>query len=352
MAGPVPGAQAIQTALQCPKCAGQCRYSAEAKGLHCDSCGDVRSLDAPDDHLARTEFGYDPDVPAEEPKSRPDLMEHGCQTCGGHVIFTGPALSERCPYCDGPVVLAQPDMGFDTMALIPFRVTLERAEANARDWVRARIAAPSDLLSHVEDGHFSGLYAPFWTFDSKEALHYWAKYTTGSGDNRRTHSIGGAMTIDFDDLLVPASTHVTPLIRDGILHEFYPDRLRPYRAGYLAGFAAERHHQTVAEGLEANKSDKRLLIRNRIKAHINKRGVHDIRYRTDTTGIHYRRILLPVWILHYVYDGKAQKVVVSGIDGRTFGERPLSKLKLMAYAAALSALVIGVGLAWGAGGLL
>ncbi|MFN3209574.1 MAG: hypothetical protein ACE369_11355 [Roseovarius sp.] len=352
MAGPVPGAVAIQRALQCPDCAGQCRYGPGAEGLVCDSCGAVRRLETPDDHLARTEFGYDPDQPAEEPQSRPDQMEHGCETCGGRVIFTGPALSERCPYCDGPVVLAEPARGFDTMALIPFRVAQDDARDRMRDWVKARIAAPSDLWAHVEAGHVSGLYAPFWTFDSKEALQYWAKYVTGSGKHRRTHSTSGSMTIEFDDLLVPASGHVTPLIRDGILHDFYPLRLRPYRAAYLAGFAAERHHQTVAEGLEANAGDKRLLIRNRIKRHIDKRGVHDITYRTDTTGIHYRRILLPVWILHYVYDGKARKVVVSGIDGRTFGERPLSRLKLMGYAAALSALVIGFGLAWGAAGLL
>ncbi|KRS14252.1 hypothetical protein XM53_00485 [Roseovarius atlanticus] len=352
MAGPVPGAQAVQAALRCPNCAGQCRYSPEAEGLACDSCGAVQRLETPDDHLARTEYGYDPDLPAEEPQSRPDLMEHGCEACGGRVIFTGPALSERCPYCDGPVVLADPDKGFDTMALIPFRVTLETAKARAQDWVRARIAAPSDLWAQVEDGHFSGLYAPFWTFDSKEALEYWAKYVTGSGKHRRTRSTSGSMKIHFDDLLVPASPHVTPLIRDGILHDFYPLRLRPYRAAYLAGFAAERHHQTVAEGLEANASDKRLLIRNRIKKHIDKRGVHDITYRTDTTGIHYRRILLPVWILHYAYDGTPKKIVVSGIDGRTFGERPLSRLKVMAYAAALSAVVIAFGLAWGAGGLL
>lgn len=352
MAGPVPGAEAVQRALQCPECGGQCRFSPGHYGLRCDSCGSVRHLGTPDDDLAREEFGYDPDRPEEEPQSRPDLMEHGCEACGGRVIFTGPTLSERCPYCDGPVVLADPDKGYDTMALIPFRVTMNVAQENARDWVRARLAAPGDLWARVEDGHFSGLYAPFWTFDSCEAVQYWAKYTTGSGKNRRTRPTSGSLTINFDDLLVPASPHVTPLIRDGILHEFYPERLRPYRPAYLAGFAAERHHQTVAQGLEANAADKRLLIRNRIKRHINKQGVHDIRYRTDTSGIHYRRILLPVWILHYVYDGAPKKIVVSGIDGRTFGERPLSTLKLLAYSAALSALVIGFGLVWGASGFL
>jgi hypothetical protein len=198
----------------------------------------------------------------------------------------------------------------------------------------------------------AGLYAPFWTFDSREAIRYWAKYRTGAGDNRQTHNTSGSMSITFDDLLMPASPHVTPLIRDGILHDFRPRDLRPYRAGYLAGFAAERHHQSVAQGLHANEPDKKLLIRNRIKRHINKSGVHDIRYQTDTTGIHYRRILLPVWILHYRYGDAQMKVVVSGIDGRTYGERPFSRWKVAVYSAALSGAALILGWAWGAAGWL
>lgn len=352
MASPVPGAMAIQRALQCTACAGQCRFDPAQGALLCQSCGTPRSLETDDDHRAAEEFGYDPDVPAQEPRTRPELMEHACEACGGQVTFTGPALSERCPYCDGPVVLADPGTGYDTMALIAFRVPQEAGRKNVRDWVRRRLAAPNDLAEHVTQGRVAGLYAPFWTFDSREAVQYWAKYTTGSGKKRRTRSTQGNLSLTFDDLLVPASAHVTPLIRDGILHEFDPGRLRPYRAGYLAGFAAEQHHQTVAEGLEANRRDKDLLIRNRIKRHINRNGVHSIRYRTDTTGIHYRRILLPVWILHYTYKEAPHKIVVSGIDGRTFGERPFSRWKLAGYAAAISAAVIGFGLLWGAAGLL
>jgi hypothetical protein len=141
----------------------------------------------------------------------------------------------------------------------------------------------------------------------------------------RVRHIKGAMRTRFDDLLVPASPHVTALIRDGILHDFRPGDLRAFRAGYLAGFAAERHHQTVAEGLRANEEDKALLIRNRIKAHAGRQDLYDIGYRTDTTGIHYRRILLPVWILHYTHVDRPYRVVVSGIDGRSFGERPFSR---------------------------
>ncbi|MEO0781469.1 MAG: primosomal protein N' (replication factor Y) - superfamily II helicase, partial [Pseudomonadota bacterium] len=80
--------------------------------------------------------------------------------------------------------------------------------------------------------------------------------------------------------------------------------------------------------------------------------VHSIRYRTDTSGIHYRRVLLPVWMLHYTYRDKPYKIVVSGINGRTYGERPFSSWKLAGYSALLSAAFIGFGLVWGAAGWL
>jgi hypothetical protein len=199
----------------------------------------------------------------------------------------------------------------------------------------------------------AGLYAPFWTFDSDEAITYWARYNVRSGKNTRVRHVKGSLRTRFDDLLVPASPHVTALIRDGILHDFRPADLRAFRAGYLAGFAAERHHQTVAEGLRANEDDKALLIRNRIKAHEGRQDLYDIGYRTDTTGIHYRRILLPVWILHYSHRGSAlprrrlrhrradlRRTAVLGAEARALS------------GAITAAAIAGVGLVWGAAGFL
>jgi len=343
---------ATQIPLLCPNCGGQRRFAPEQTALVCSSCGEPEALARPEDHDAAREFAYTQDTPETEPADVPDIRTHHCNTCGGEVIFTGAALSDNCPYCDGAVVLGGRDPSYRTMALIPFRETEDTAWRQARNWVANRHAAPNDLGTAVDQGRMAGLYAPFWTFDSREAVQYWARITTGSGKNRRTRSIKGSMSIQFDDLLVPASPHVTPLIRDGILHRFDPRDLLPYEEAYLAGFAAERHHQSVAEGLKANEDDKDLLIRNRIRQHINRSGVKNIGYRTDTSGIHYRRILLPVWILHYEYGGKPYKIVVSGLTGRCFGERPFSTVKLLAYSAAITAATLLFGMAWGAAGLL
>ena len=116
-------------------------------------------------------------------------------------------------------------------------------------------------------------------------------------------------------------------------------------------FAAERHHQSVREGLAHNEADKALLLRNRIKKHSGKSRIYDVSYLTDTTGIKYRRILLPVWILHYRYNDTPMKVVTCGLHGRTFGERPFSTSKLLALAALVASAMTAFGFAWGALGL-
>ena len=345
-------APVAQTELQCASCAGQCVYDPAVQALSCGSCGTAYGLETADDAAAADEFPFDPEAPGDEAPVQMDATVHRCETCGGAVTFVAGSLSTRCSYCDGPVVIERGDTGYEAMALVPYRVPEKDAQEAAQAWVRGRLAAPGDLAGIVAQARVAGIYVPFWTFDSHEAIQYWARYKVRRNKRTIIRHTQGAFDMTFDDLLVPASPHVTPLIRDGILHDFDPARLRPYRAGYLAGFAAEHHHQTVAQGLEANASDKALLIRNRIKRHVNKSGVHGIRYQTDTTGIHYRRILLPVWILHYTYEGRAKKVVVCGINGRAFGERPFSTWKLAAYAAVMSGVAVGLGLFWGAFGFL
>ncbi len=262
---------AIQDDLQCTNCGGQCVYSPKAKALECTSCGTQRKIAGdPFGAAAREaarEFAYDP-TQQDEPDLKHRTYVHHCMTCGGDVVFTGAALSDRCAYCDSPVVLATSDKAYASTAMIPFSVDQTTATQNARDWAQKRLAAPDDLGDVVDKARIVGIYVPFWTFDTQEAIKYTAKYRVKSGKITYTRSTSGAFHMKFDDLLVPASSHVTPLIRDGILHDFDPERLRPYTPGYLAGFGAERHHQTVDEGLNAFERDKDILIRNRILFHL------------------------------------------------------------------------------------
>lgn len=338
----------VQKDLLCASCGGQCQFDPSKGALKCDSCGTAHHIEVDPNADPSREFHYDPDLPHTEQTVWNRVTTHQCETCGGSVTFAGPTLSERCSYCDGAVVLKENETSYEALGLIPFRKVEGEHVSAARTWVQKRIAAPSDLSQTVAKGRIVGLYAPFWTFDSKEAVDYLLRYRVRRGENWVYKSTSGDMKITFDDLLMPASPHVTPLIRDGILHDFAPEALRAYDPAYLAGFGAEQHHQSVTEGLEANEPDKDLLIRNQIKKHSRKQNITSISYKTHTSGIHYRRILLPVWICHYEYAGKPYKIVTSGIDGRTFGERPYSAAKLLKISALATAAIMIFGWLWGA----
>jgi hypothetical protein len=169
-----------------------------------------------DDYKAAEKLGYNPNLTGEDLPDLSKTRAHYFNTCGGDILFTGPALSESCPYCDGPVVLGTQDTGYETMALIPFEIDAMYAQHQTQDWVKRRIAAPNDLEDIVAKARVAGLYAPFWTFNSEEAGEFWAQYTVGSSSNRRTKTTKCKMRISFDDLLMPPSPDMPPFIRDGI----------------------------------------------------------------------------------------------------------------------------------------
>lgn len=320
---------AVQAALQCPFCAGQRRFSPETGRLVCESCGKDSEIEDDGALEARREQAYDPnDLDGEIPEVD---RAHRCESCGGEVVFVGRAVSERCPYCNGPIVLHGGHARFMPSGLIPFAVAQTQAEANIRHWLRSRWAAPGDLRGAVSDGRVAGVYAPFWTFDASHAINYWAKKRVGFDDDAKWVDVTGATTLAVDDAVIAASDHVTPAIRDGIMHGFSPDKLRSYLPAYLAGFAGELHQGRVSEGLERYRRDIEVKVHRRIRRDIGTPRVSDIRYLAELSGIRFRRILLPLWIWHFTYRGEPMRIVVSGIDGKTFGQRPYSRQKLLAY---------------------
>ena len=278
------GLRAEQDEIRCPSCGGQGTYRPEAAALVCRSCGNARDLSCPDrDEAARAETAHDPARNDDIPEGRGADLRRRASACL-HRLRRPDRLCRPRHVGELPLLRRRRRAGPRGSRLrdhgpraFPHRRDGGADEGAGRGSPR-RLAAPRDLARAAADGRLAGLYAPFWTFDSEEAIEYWARYKVRSGKRTRIRTVRGRMRTRFNDLLVPASPHVTALIRDGILHDFKtlgPARLPP--PGYLAGFAAERHHQTVAEGLRANEDDKALLIRNRIKKHEGRPNLFDYR---------------------------------------------------------------------------
>ena len=132
---------AAQSDLQCVNCGSQCVYDPAQQALVCSSCASRFGLETANDEAAAEEFPYDPEASEADMPEVAEARVHHCQTCGGDVVFVGQTLSERCAYCDGPVVLSSSDTAYRTKALIPFRVPDRDAQVAAQNWVAARWAA-------------------------------------------------------------------------------------------------------------------------------------------------------------------------------------------------------------------
>ena len=273
-----------------------------------------------------------------------------CPGCGGQVVFFGHVISTDCPWCGGPAVALEAERAYPTMALVPFAVDRATALRLARGWLRSRIARPRGLMETAESGWIVGLYAPFWTFETREGVN-WVAQAGGPDRPGRAVSrdlVRGTLEMTCGDMLVPASGHVTGEMRDALVAGFRPGLLRVFRAGYVAGFAAERHHRTVAEGLEDSRADRDLLIRKALRDRIVPPHLANLSHRAEVRSARYRRTLLPIWLLHYRYGDAVYRVMVSGIDGRTFGERPYSRGMIFGASAALTVLAMALGWSLGA----
>ncbi|WP_417728002.1 hypothetical protein [Roseovarius sp.] len=341
------GFDAVQAALRCASCGGQQGFDPRTQSLRCESCGQLTEIVADPDLDAQREQAFDPGAPEDEP---PEIEHaHRCETCGGEVVFMGQAISEQCPYCDGSVVLFGGHAHYTPSGLIPMGNTrAEAVEAIVR-WVRGLWSAPSRLPKAVTEGHMAAVYAPFWTFDASKDVNYTVQKRTGQGKSARWIRVSGQVTMVLDDAVIGASDHVTPDIRDGIMHGFYPQWLKPYQPEYLAGYAADLHGRRVSDGLDKLRRDIEVQIRRRIRADAGGGRIRNITWTGHLSEIRFRRVLLPLWILHYHYAGKPYRIVVSGIDGRCFGERPFSMAKLFGWALLAAGGLFSAGMIIGAG---
>ena len=68
---------------------------------------------------------------------------------------------------------------------------------------------------------------------------------------------------------------------------------------------------------------------------------------TDVRDVHFKHVLLPVWLAAYKFRGQTYRFVVNGRTGRVQGERPWSAVKILiaVVLGLILATAIGYGLA-------
>ena len=158
-----------------------------------------------------------------------------------------------------------------------------------------------------------GIYYPHWTFDSQtdsiytgeRGTHYTetvrgtdseGKETTETVTKTRWTNARGSVSRFFDDVLVAASTTLKAKLTSK-LNDWTFSKMVSYDDKYLQGFKAESYSIDLEEGFEVAKVEINSVIRSDIKRDIGGDEQRINRVDTSYTGITFKYILLPIWVI-------------------------------------------------------
>lgn len=345
--GESPPAMGESRVFPCLGCGADLTFSIGDQQLKCPHCGHVKTIET-DPEAAVTEQDFEAtlkrlvELRAKGGEASAEFREVRCDACAATVRFTGTITSSACAYCGVPLQLANVHDATDRIpvdAVLPFAVDHEKAHDNLHAWVKSRWFAPNDFRRRGVDGKFSGVYLPFWTFDSFTSNRWSgmrgdAYYVTvGSGKNRRRvrrirwTSVSGSFQRFFDDVLVIAGTGL-PDSRIEALEPWPLEDCASFRAEMLAGFLARTYDVPLEEGFVRGKQ----IMDDELRADVCRRIGGDEQKITSLHTRHeavtYKHLLLPVWMLAYRFRNKSFQVVVNAVTGEVQGDRPWSWIKI------------------------
>ena len=351
----------------CPACGGEANWSAAKQKLVCPFCGteSPAKLDAAggiaEHDLVAALRGIGDDRRGWQSARR----QVKCQSCNAISVLDPARQAQNCDFCGSAQIVPYDEAkaAFRPESVLPFRVSESAARDGIRAWYGRLWLAPNRLKRSALTDTVHGVYLPYWTFDAQvdatwtaEAGHYY--YTTETyteNGQLRTRQVrhvrwepaAGRVRHFFDDDLVCASVGVHPRLLRGI-EPFPTAELKPYDAGYVAGWVVERYQIDLVAAAQRARDAMDAKLQAMCAQQVPGDTHRNLAVRADYGGQTFKHILAPVWLLSYHYGRSAYQCAMNGVTGAIAGEYPKSPWKIAFLVLALFiAVVIAMSLAGG-----
>ncbi|MEL7448918.1 MAG: primosomal protein N' (replication factor Y) - superfamily II helicase [Pseudomonadota bacterium] len=347
----------------CGKCGALQTYAPGSGALECPYCGFENEIEASDAAIVEYNFREALERLSSAPPAD-TLQTSQCENCAAVFNLEKNVHSGECPFCGTPVVKGTGiNRHIKPESLLPFALDENTAKKRFRQWIGKLWFAPGKIQKFArEDTGMTGVYVPYWTYDSHTASSYSGqrgdayyvqqRYTVMVDGRPRTRTrtvrkvrwtpVRGRVARAFDDVLVGASRSLPRTITERIA-PWDLENLVPYDPKFLSGFRSEVYQVGLDEGFETAVNIMDRVIRQDVARDIG--GDHQRIHRVDTrhSDTTYKHLLLPVWSAAFRFRDKSYRFVVNGRTGKVQGERPYSVAKIAAAvvggAAALAILL-------------
>jgi len=350
---PAPDAVALaRQKFECPACGGEAQWNPAKHALICPYCGTESPVEL--QHRDDTTVIVEHDlvialrsIPDSARGWQAEKVSVQCQSCKAISVFDPGKISESCQFC-GSTALVPYEQVKDSIrpeSLLPMAVSEPKARETIRGWYGRQWFAPNGFALKALTDTVKGIYLPYWTFDASVFARWTAEsgeyYYVGSGKNRerrvRWTPAAGELTHVFDDDLVCASLGVHQNLLKKV-EPFPTDSLIPYDAGYLSGWTVERYQIDLVTSAQRSREQMDAALRKLCGQQVPGDTYRNLVVSSTYSNQTFKHILVPVWLLSYVYRAKSFQVTVNGITGSIDGERPYSWIKITLL---VLAIVIG-----------
>jgi hypothetical protein len=346
----------------CPACGAQAEWNPGKQKLVCPFCGTESPylIDRETGKIAELDLvAALRELPDDERGWLAARRSVKCQSCHAVMVFDAERVGQNCEFCASPALLAYEEIKapIRPRSLLPFVVDAHRARDDIRRWWRSKWLAPRRLATSALVDTVKSLYIPYWTFDARahcpweaEAGHYYyvpverrdAKGRRVVRQERRVRWEPASGVVDhvFDDEFVPA-THGIPLDLLRKIEPFPTADLVPYDTAFLSGHVVEHYQVVLLDAARQSQEQMHRTLEAVCARQIPGDTYRNLRIHPQYSGQTFKHILVPVWLLVYVFGAKSFQVVVNGSTGRIAGRYPLSVWKiLLLVALALVAVVL------------
>jgi Zn finger protein HypA/HybF involved in hydrogenase expression len=347
--------QTSQTQYPCSNCGANVVFAPGTTVLKCPYCGAETPLAPTGRQIREHSYAEFAGLPR---KPIATLAPHvfTCQGCGA--VTESDKISDHCQFC-GASVVADVSSGDQVMpeGVLPFGVDRGALREALRHWASSRWFAPNGLKKVTEAESSHSTYLPHWTYDARtmsryrgqRGEHYWETETyTEDGQTKtrqvqktRWYSASGAVSRDFDDLVVIGTTRVTPKHLDKLEPWPLPEA-QAYRPEFLAGHETLRYDVEPEAGLVTAKSRMAPIIEQDCRQDIGGDEQRVDAVETQYGDVAFKLMLLPVWIACYLHAGKTYNILVNGRTAEVAGERPYSAAKITAAIVAAVLLITAI----------
>jgi len=282
-----------------------------------------------------------------------------CQSCRAIMTYEADRVGQNCEFCGSPALVAYDDIKspIKPEGVLPFRIDRNRVRDDIRRWWRSKWLAPGRLARTALVDTVKSLYIPYWTFDASahcpweaEAGHYYyidveGRDSKGNSVVRREQRIrwepaAGVVDHVFDDDLVPGTTGVSLALLKQI-EPFPTGECVPYDTAFLSGHVVEHYQVDLTEAARDSEAQMRAVLEQlcaqQVPGDTHRNLVIDPTFSART----FKHLLVPIWLLVYVFGSKSYQVVVNGFTGRMAGKYPYSPWKI-AFLVLIAIIVLSI----------